>query len=113
VDEYEDTDPSTRTLTFSLVASAQLALADGDARRAAVALGTADWLTQRAGLRTWPSTRRAEKELIGRVSQEAGPRDFEDAFAAGSELSHRQAVAVVRGDSSREGGRDRGGPVTE
>jgi predicted ATPase len=98
VDENEDADPSTRTLTFSLVACAQLALADGDARRAAMALGTADGLGRRAGLRTWPSTRRAEKELISRVSQETGPRDFEDAFAAGSELSHRQAVALVRGD---------------
>jgi hypothetical protein len=46
----------------------------------------------------WPSTRRTEKELITRV-QDAGPRDFEDAFAAGSGLSHREAIALVRGDT--------------
>lgn len=99
VDVNEDTEPSTRTVTFSLVASAQLALGDGDARRAAIALGTADGLQRRAGLKAWPSTRQAEKDLISCVSQETGPRDFEDAFAAGSGLSHREAVALVRGDT--------------
>ena len=97
VDSSEDTEVSTLTLTFSLVALAQLALAQGDARRAATALGAADGLRRRAGLRAWPSTRRTEAELVTRVAQEIGAQDYEDAFAAGAELNHREAVSLVRG----------------
>jgi hypothetical protein len=97
VDAPEDTEVSTLTLTFSLVASAQLALAQGDARRAATALGAAEGLRRRAGLRAWPSTRRGEAELVTRVAQEIGAEDYAEAFAAGGELSHREAVALVRG----------------
>jgi len=98
VDASEDTELSSRTVTFSLVASAQLALAEGDARRAAVALGAAAGLRRHAGLRAWPSTRRSEAELVTRIAQEIDHEDFEDALAAGSELSHREAVGLVRGD---------------
>jgi len=99
VDATEDAEPTTQTVTFSLVASAELALAEEDARRAAMALGAADGLRQRAGLRAWPSMRPGETELAARVAQEIGPDVFKDAFAAGSELSQREAVALVRGDS--------------
>jgi predicted ATPase len=104
VDASEEAGLSTLTVTFSLVASAQLALADRDARRAAMALGAADGLRQDAGLRAWPSTRAGEAELATRVAQEIDPQDFEDAFAAGSKLSHREAVALVRGDNPHDGG---------
>ncbi len=98
VDASEDTELSTQTVTFSLVAYAQLALAEGDARRAAIALGAADGLRRRAGLRAWPSMRPGEAELATRVAQEMDPDVFEDDFAAGSELDQREAVALVRGD---------------
>ena len=88
---------STLTLTFSLVALAELARAEGDAPCVAQALGAADGLRRRAGLRAWPSTRRGEHELVNRVAREIDPQIFEEAFAAGSELSHRQAVALVSG----------------
>jgi predicted negative regulator of RcsB-dependent stress response len=107
-----DAQLSTITVTFALVAYAQLALEEGDARRAALALGAADGLRQRAGLRAWPLARRGEAELVTRVTQETDPEVFKDAFAAGSELSKREAVALVRGDSSRDGGREGGGKVT-
>ena len=103
VDANDESELSTLTLTFSLVAVARLALAEGDAPHAAPALGAADGLRRRGGLRAWPSTRRAEEELATRVAQEIDPQDFEQSFAAGSELGHRQAVALVRGDSRREG----------
>jgi hypothetical protein len=74
-----------------------------------MALGATDGLRRRAGLRAWPSMRQREAELATRVAQEIDTHDFTEVFAAGSELSHRQAVALVRGDSSREGGRDGGG----
>ena len=69
VDAGDDAELSTLTVTFSLVTAAQLALADGDARRAAVALGAADGLRRRAGLKAWPSTRRREAELVTRVAR--------------------------------------------
>ena len=104
VDAKDESELSTLTVTFSLVASAALALAEGDAPRAALALGAADGLRRRAGLRAWPSTRRGEHELTTRVAGELDPQSFEKAFTAGSELSHRQAVALVRGDGRLDGG---------
>jgi hypothetical protein len=105
----EETDLSSLVVTFALVAAAQLALAEGDARRAAMALGATDGLRRRAGLRAWPSMRPREAQLATRVSEAMDGDDYTEAFAAGSDLSQRQAVALVRGDSSQEGGRDRGG----
>ncbi|MGH8984617.1 MAG: DUF4062 domain-containing protein [Acidimicrobiia bacterium] len=105
VDARAETELSTIVVTFSLVASAQLALAEGDARRAVTALGAADGLRRRAGLRAWPSMRRGEAELVTRVAEEIDAHDFTEVFAAGSELSHRRAVALVRSASSRGGGR--------
>jgi len=96
MDASEDTEVSTLTLTFSLVAAAQLALAQGDARQAATALGAADGLRRRAGLRAWPSMRRGEADLVTRVTQEIDAQDYEDAFAAGAALSHREAISLVR-----------------
>jgi hypothetical protein len=97
VDASEDTELSTQTVTFALVVYAQLALAGRDVRRAATALGAADGLRQRAGLRAWPSMRRGEAELATRVAQEIDSDVFKDAFAAGSELNQPEAVALVRG----------------
>jgi predicted ATPase len=102
VDASEEAELSTQAVAFSLVAAAQLALADGDARRAATALGAADGLRQRAGVRAWPSMRRDEAELATRVAQEIERGVFKDAFAAGSELNQREAVAFVRGDPMME-----------
>jgi predicted ATPase len=102
VDASGDTQLST-PVCFSLVAYAQLALAEGDAQRAAMALGAADGVRQRAGLRAWPLARRSEAELVTSVAQEIDPEVFNDAFAAGSKLNQREAVALVRGDSSRDG----------
>lgn len=109
VDASEDAKLSTQTVTFSLVAFARLALAEGDARRAAMALGAADGLRKLAGLRAWPSMRRGEAELVNLVAQKLDPEVFRHAFAAGSELNRRQAVALVRSGREVEGSRDGGG----
>ncbi len=93
-----DTEISTQSVTFSLVAHARLAMAEGDARRAAMALGAADGLRRRAGLRAWPSMRGDEAELVTRVARELDPQAFKDAFAAGSQLSRRDAIALVCGE---------------
>ena len=98
VDASDDTELSTQNVTFALVAYTQLALAERDPPRAARALGAADGLRRRAGLRAWPSMRRGEVELAARVAQEIDPDVFKDAFAAGSELDQGEALALVRGD---------------
>jgi predicted ATPase len=98
VEASEATELSTLTVTFVLVAYARLALAEGDPRRAARALGTADGLRRTAGLRAWPLTRRVESDLIARVTRETDPEAFAAAFAGGSDLTRRQAIALVRGD---------------
>ena len=99
---------STQTVTFSLVAFAQLALAEGDARRPAMALGTADGLRKLAGLRAWPSMRRGEAELVNRVAQKLDPEVFRHAFTAGSNLNRREAVALVRSGRDGNGAKLRG-----
>jgi hypothetical protein len=73
------------------------------------ALGATDGLRRRAGLRAWPSMRPHEADLVTRVAQEIDADDYTEVFAAGSELSHRQAVALVRSGSPRVGGRDGSG----
>ena len=68
-------------------------------------------MRRRAGLRTWPSRRRSEAELLARVSGILGSQVFEKVFATGSQLNRREAIALVRGlpevdgphEDSREG----------
>jgi len=85
----------TQTLTFCLIAVAELTLAGGDARQAALALGATDGLRQRVGLRAWPSMRRAEAELVAHVSEKLGSEDFHRLFADGSRFNRQQAVSLV------------------
>jgi hypothetical protein len=98
---------SLQTLTFCLIASAELALAKGDSRQGAVALGAADGLRRRAGLRAWPSRRRTEAELVARVAEKLGPEDFKKAFAPGSEINRRDAVDIVRSVAEGDSGAGR------
>jgi ATP/maltotriose-dependent transcriptional regulator MalT len=96
LDAIEPSELSTLTVTFALVAAADLALAEGNPRRAATALGAAEGLRRRAGLRAWPSMRRVETELVTRVAQEVGGDDFDQDFAAGADTTHRAAAAFAR-----------------
>ncbi|HEY4097004.1 MAG TPA: hypothetical protein VGM33_15895, partial [Baekduia sp.] len=98
----EDAELSTQTVTFSLIAVAQLALAEGDPRRAATALGAADGLRRHAGLRAWPSMRRREADLSARVEGALDPDAFADAFASGAALNQPDAVALIRGERAIE-----------
>ena len=96
VETREDSELSTQALTFSLVARAQLALAQGDPRPAALALGAAGGLRERAGLRTWPSMRRSEADLRAGVAGKLGPEAMEQVLAEGSRLERADAIALVR-----------------
>jgi predicted ATPase len=92
--------PITLTVTFALVAHAHLALARGDATRAARAVGAAEGLRARAGLRTWPSARRTERALIAEVARQLDPETYREAFEAAAELSMREAMALVAGEDA-------------
>ena len=87
---------STRSLTLCLAAFARLAFVAGDPERAALVAGAAEGLRRRVGLRVWPLLRRGEAALLAQVRQALGADRFDQAFAAGSRLTQRQAVAAVR-----------------
>jgi predicted ATPase len=96
VDASDDAELSGQTLAFSLIARAQLCLAEEDPRQAALALGAADGLRQRAGLRAWPSMRRSEAELRARTTARLGQEVMVQVLADGSRLDRTAAIAVVR-----------------
>jgi hypothetical protein len=96
VDAREDAELSTQALTFSLIAHAKLALAQGDPRPAALALGAAQGLRQRVGLRCWPSTRRSEADLHAAVEGKLGSDAMEQVLAEGSRMDRADAIALVR-----------------
>ena len=93
---------STPFMTLCLTAYAWLALADGDPKRAALLEGAAEGLRRRVGLPTWPLLRRAEAGLVAQVRQRLAADQFDQAFSAGSALTQRDAVAVIR-DRHRTG----------
>ncbi|HKA99084.1 MAG TPA: DUF4062 domain-containing protein [Streptosporangiaceae bacterium] len=86
----------THGVTICLAAFARLTFAEGDPERAALLAGAADGLRRRAGRRAWPSLRREEAEIVAQVRGALGANRFDEAFAAGSRLNLREAVAAVR-----------------
>ena len=102
VDAIEDTQLSALTLSFALIAYAELTLAEADNRRAVMALGAADGLRKRAGLRAWPLIRQSESTLIARLVEQTDPAVYKNAFEAGSELHSRDALALVAGVGSEQ-----------
>jgi predicted ATPase len=87
---------STPFVTLCLAGYAQLAFADGDPDRAALLEGAAEGLRRRVGLPAWPHLRRVEADLVARLHQRLGGSRFDQAFSAGSGLTQREAVAMVR-----------------
>jgi predicted ATPase/class 3 adenylate cyclase len=85
-----------RMVTLCLDAFAQLAFTEGDPHRAALLAGAAEGLLRRARLRTWPELRSGEAQLAAQLRQALGDDRFGQAFAAGSRLSQREAVAAIR-----------------
>ena len=87
---------STRFVTLCLAGYARLAWAEGDLERAARLKGAAEGLRLRFGLPAWPHLRRVEAELVDQVRHSLGAGRFDQAFTAGSGLTQREAVAIVR-----------------
>jgi hypothetical protein len=95
--------PITLTVTFALVAHAELVLARGETGRAATALGAADGLRSRAGLRIWPSARRTERALVASLEEQMDAEDYRRAFAAGAERTMRDALALISDEALPRG----------
>jgi tetratricopeptide (TPR) repeat protein len=87
---------STQLVTLCLAGFARLAFVEGNAERAALLAGAAEGLRRRVGLRAWPSHRRAEAALVDQIRQALGADQFDQAFAAGAQLSQREAVAAAQ-----------------
>lgn len=87
--------PTTLTVTFALVAYAELIRASGNGEEAATALGAADGLRTRAGLRVWPIARRTERDLAASVADSMDLERYRVAFEAGAELSMRGALELI------------------
>jgi predicted ATPase len=99
LDEALDQDLSaniTSSIGLGLIAFARLALADGDPGRAALLAAAAEGLRRRAGLQVWPVLRRGEAELVTQIRQALGASSFDEKYAAGAQLSRREAVAAAR-----------------
>jgi hypothetical protein len=90
---------STTILTLCLEAFARLALVGGDAKQAAPLVGAAEGLRRRRGLRPWPMLRQAEADLVAKIHQDLAVDSFDEAFAAGSRLTLREAVAIAAGSN--------------
>ena len=91
-----DTDLSTQATTLGLVVLAEAALLDGDPPEAARALGAADGIRRRTGIRVWTTERSSDEELVARVRETLDPQLFTKAFAEGAALTRRDAVALLR-----------------
>ena len=92
---------STPFVTLCLSGYAQLALTEGDLDRAALLQGAAEGLRRRVGMSAWPHLRRVEADLVAQARDRLGPDPFDQAFAAGSGLTQREAVANVQDWRSR------------
>ena len=86
---------NTYNLILCLAGFAQLALAEGDADRAAMLAGAANGLRRRAGLEVFTALT-GEVLLVGQIRQALEADRFDRAFAAGLRLKQQQAVALVR-----------------
>ncbi len=86
----------TSSIGLGLIAFARLALADGDPGRAALLAAAAEGLRRRAGLQAWPVLRRGEAELVTQIREALGASSFGEKYAAGAQLSRREAVAAAR-----------------
>jgi hypothetical protein len=94
--EIDDDQVGTITACFMLTAYAELAMAESDARGAAVALGAVAGLRERAGLLAWPIARREEAALGARVTAALDVEDDAAARMAGAGMRAGEALALVR-----------------
>ena len=94
---------STLIVAPALLAFADFALAQGESERAALMAGAAEGMRERARVRAWPSLRAAEDHLMTDIREALGPDRFERAFAEGSRLDRRSAVAAARERGSAAG----------
>jgi ATP/maltotriose-dependent transcriptional regulator MalT len=86
---------TTAIVALCLAVLARLELVAGEAKRAALLVGATEGLRRRRGLRAWPMLRRTESELVAQIRQALGAGPLDQAFADGSRLNLRDALAVA------------------
>jgi predicted ATPase len=91
--DHEDTEG----LCLSLFGYGWLAVTEGDARRAALALGAAQAEGDRCGLKMWPTLRELYDGLLEGTRQQLGAEAFEEAFELGKVLPRVHAMEAARG----------------
>ncbi len=91
---------STNGVTLCLFAYARLALAEGNAERAAQLAGAAEGLRGRAGLRVWPTLRSGEAELVAKI-QEVLAHQFDKEYVTGTQFNQQQAIAIILDEPGR------------
>jgi hypothetical protein len=87
----------TEGLCLSLFGYGWLAVTEGDARRAALALGAAQAEGDRCGLKMWPTLRDLYDSLLEGTRQQLGEEAFEEAFELGKVLPRSHAMEAARG----------------
>jgi predicted ATPase len=87
---------STRSVSLCISAFARLAFANGDPERAALLAGATEGMRRPAGLKEWPTLRRADAELVAQIRQALGTDRFDEIFADGLLLNRHEAVAAAR-----------------
>jgi predicted ATPase len=87
----------TEGLCLSLFGYGWLAVTEGDARRAALALGAARAEGDRCGLKMWPTLRDLYDSLLEGTRQQLGEEAFEEAFELGTVLPRSHAMEAARG----------------
>jgi predicted ATPase len=98
IDVPDDDELTTHPLSFCLVSLAKLRLAEGEPDAAAVAMGAADGVRERAGVRGWSTTRPYEAELVAELKEVLGETRADIGFARGFELSRAEAIQLMRDD---------------
>ncbi|HET9121727.1 MAG TPA: hypothetical protein VFN72_14455 [Solirubrobacterales bacterium] len=88
---------SIRNFSLILAAYSELALARGDAERAALLMGAAEGCRRRGGQRSWPMLRRREQEALSRMREELGADRFQEVYATGIGLNVQNAIAIASG----------------
>jgi hypothetical protein len=98
IDLRDDAELTTHPLSFCLVSFAKLKANENEPEAAAMAMGAAAGVRERAGLRGWATTRLYEAALAAELAEALGQNGFDAAFAEGFELGRSEAIQVMRDD---------------
>ncbi|WP_404433339.1 DUF4062 domain-containing protein [Microbacterium lacus] len=92
----DDTRVTTLSACLLLAAFGYVTTAEGKPELAVTALGSMDGLRERAGVSSWPNSRRTEAVLRDLVSGQVSTSDWASAYTAGRAMRLVDALALIR-----------------